>query len=103
MTRELFTLTIAEALVGSADAGFDHDWKTRGGGRRLALPALVVGAGKGARTHFLEFFTVNIRNPNTRAAYSRTAVEFLRWSEGQGIGGLDEIRPVHVAAYVEGL
>ena len=41
------------------------------------LPALVARAGKGARTRFLEFFTVNIRNPNTRAAYSRAAVEFL--------------------------
>ena len=37
---------------------------------QLVLPALVAGARKGARTRFLEFFTVNIRNPNTRAAYS---------------------------------
>ena len=34
------------------------------------LPAIIAGAKKGARTRFLEFFTVNIRNPNTRAAYS---------------------------------
>ncbi len=34
-----------------------------------ALPALLAGPGKrGAR--FLEFFTVNIRNPNTRAIRS---------------------------------
>lgn len=29
---------------------------------------LIAGAGQGARTRFLEFFTANIRNPNTRAA-----------------------------------
>ena len=44
-----------------------------------ALPALVARAGKGGARRFLEFFTVNIRNPNTRAAYSRAAGEFLRW------------------------
>jgi site-specific recombinase XerD len=74
-----------------------------GGGHRGGLPALIAGAGKGARKRFLEFFTVNIRNPNTRAAYHRAAVEFLEWCEGQGIGGLDKVLPVHVAAYIEQL
>ncbi len=74
-----------------------------GQGQAVGLPALIAGAGKGARTRFLEFFTVNIRNPNTRAAYSRAAGEFLRWCEERGIGGLDEVRPVQVAAYVEQL
>jgi site-specific recombinase XerD len=73
------------------------------GGRRVGLPAIIAGAGKGAKTRFLEFFTVNIRNPNTRAAYHRAAVEFLQWCEARRIGGLDEVRPVHVAAYVEQL
>jgi integrase/recombinase XerD len=72
-------------------------------GRGIALPTLVARAGKGAKTRFLEFFTVNIRNPNTRAAYMRAAVEFLRWCEAQGIGGLDEVQPVQVAAYIEQL
>src|SRR5262245_50213448 len=34
-------------------------------GRGSGLPALGARAVKGARTRFLEFFTVNIRNPNT--------------------------------------
>jgi site-specific recombinase XerD len=72
----------------------------QGGG---ALPAIIAGAKKGARTRFLEFFTVNIRNANTRAAYSRAAVEFLQWCENQGMGGLDEVEPVHVATYIEQL
>jgi integrase/recombinase XerD len=65
------------------------------------LPALIVGAGKKAAWRFLEFFTVNIRNKNTRAAYARAAASFLRWCEGQGIGELGRVQPVHVAAYIE--
>ena len=72
-------------------------------GQGAALPALVAKAEKRARTRFLEFFTANIRNPNTRAAYTRAAVEFLHWCEANGIGGLDQVQPVQVAAYVEQL
>jgi hypothetical protein len=36
-------------------------------------PAMIAGAGKPAVLRFLEFFTVNIRNKNTRAAYARAA------------------------------
>jgi len=50
-----------------------------------SLPALIAGAGERAALRFLEFFTVNIRNKNTRAAYARAAGAFLRWCEGQGI------------------
>ena len=67
----------------------------------VELPALIAGAGKSAAQRFLEFFTVNIRNRNTRAAYARAAGEFLRWCEGQGIGALGRVQPVHVAAYIE--
>jgi hypothetical protein len=35
------------------------------------LPALIAGAGQKAARRFLEFFTVNIRNKNTRAAYEQ--------------------------------
>src|SRR5271169_4956952 len=69
----------------------------------VALPALIAGAGERAAWRFLEFFTVNIRNKNTRTAYARAAGEFLRWCEGQGIGELGRVQPVHVAAYIEQL
>src|SRR6202162_398040 len=67
----------------------------------VILPALIAGAGEQAAWRFLEFFTVNIRNKNTRAAYARAAGAFLRWCEGQGIGELGRVQPVHVAAYIE--
>jgi hypothetical protein len=44
------------------------------------MPALIAGAGDSAARRFLEFFTVNIRNKNTRAACARAA-ELLRWCE----------------------
>ena len=67
------------------------------------LPALITGAGKPAALRFLEFFTVNIRNPNTRAAYGRAAGAFLGWCDLQGVTGLVGVQPVLVAAYIEQL
>jgi integrase/recombinase XerD len=72
-----------------------------GGGHEL--PVLIGRAGDRAARRFVEFFTVNIRNRNTRAAYARAAAVFLRWCEGQGINRLQNVKPVHVAAYVEQL
>lgn len=69
----------------------------------VALPVLIERAGKTAARRFLEFFTVNIRNTNTRAAYGRAAGAFLRWCEDRGIADLHQVQPVHVAAYVENL
>src|ERR1035438_7192680 len=60
----------------------------------LPLPLLIAGAWKRAAWRFLEFFAVNIRNRNTRAAYARAAGEFLRWCEGQGISELGRVQPV---------
>jgi hypothetical protein len=40
-------------------------------------PALVTAAGARASYRFLEFFTAQIRNPHTRRAYARAAVEFF--------------------------
>ena len=41
------------------------------------LPVLIPGAGDQAPQRFLEFFTINIRNRNARAAYARAAAKFL--------------------------
>jgi hypothetical protein len=50
---------------------------TTGQGQGVALPFRVGRAGDRAALRFLEFFTVHIRNPNTGAAYSLAAAEFL--------------------------
>jgi len=51
----------------------------------------------------IEFFTANIRNPNTRKAYARAAGDFATWCEGRGLDCLRDVQPVHVAAYIEEL
>src|ERR1035441_1914562 len=69
---------------------------------RAELPALIARAGDRASWRFVEFFTVNIRNRNTRVAYSRAAAVFLDWCEARDLS-LAGVQPVHVAAYIEGL
>jgi integrase/recombinase XerD len=65
------------------------------------LPTLIDRAGEPAAWRFVEFFTVNIRNKNTRAAYGQAAGAFLRWCECRGIMRIEDVRPVHVAGYIE--
>ena len=72
-----------------------------GAGPRL-VPALVVVEGERTVRRYVEFFTANIRNPNTRAAYARAASGFFAWREGLGLA-LPGIQPVHVAAWIEQL
>ena len=67
-----------------------------------SLPRLFAPDQAAAR-RFIEFFTANIRNPNTRRAYARAAIEFAGWCERQGLRELRDIEPVHVAGYIEGL
>ena len=35
------------------------------------VPALIADAGETAAWRYIDFFTANIRNPNTRRAYAR--------------------------------
>jgi integrase len=48
-------------------------------------PALIAAVGERASYRFFEFFTANIRNPHTRRAYARAAVEFFDWLEARGV------------------
>ena len=66
----------------------------------MVLPAIIEQAGRNASKRFLEFFTANIRNRNTRAAYARAVARFLRWCEERHLS-LDDIEPVTVATYIE--
>ena len=64
------------------------------------LPAIISAAGKKASFRFIEFFTANIRNPNTRISYGRAVREFCQWCEDRGLQ-LEELNPVIVASYIE--
>ena len=66
-------------------------------------PALVAAVGARGSYRFFEFYTAQIRNPNTRRAYARAAVEFFDWLEARGVTHITAVESVHVAAYIEQL
>ena len=66
----------------------------------LVVPEPVARAGESAARRYLEFFTANIRNPNTRAAYGVAVERFFIWC-GQHGWALEQLEPMHLAAYVE--
>jgi site-specific recombinase XerD len=69
----------------------------------IVVPAIVADAGETATKRFLEFFAVTIRNKNTRIAYLHAANRFFAWCDHHQLGALDEIEPLHIAAYIEAL
>ena len=66
------------------------------------LPSIITREGNKTVKRFLEFFTANIRNKNTRLSYARAVAQFLAWCEERGIS-LTQIEPMMVAAYIEEL
>ena len=68
--------------------------------RVTGLPAIISAAGERASFRFIEFFTANIRNPNTRVSYGRAVREFCTWCEDHGFR-LEALNPVIVAGYIE--
>jgi integrase/recombinase XerC len=68
-----------------------------------ALPALIAASGEPAARRFIDFFTSNIRNRNTREAYRRAVTDFLAWCEERGIASLTAVEPLHVATWIEAL
>src|ERR1700689_4828376 len=67
----------------------------------MLVPRLIADAGENASLRFLDFFTANIRNPNTRAAYAVAVRAFFAWLDTRGVTALSAVRTHHVSAYVE--
>ena len=67
------------------------------------LSALIGAAGSRAQTRFWEFFAANIRNKHTRRAYAQATREFFAFCESAGVASIVDVRPLHVAAYIEHL
>ena len=67
------------------------------------VPALIAAGDEKTTYRFFEFFTANIRNPHTRRAYARAAVEFFDWLAAHGVRRLEAIESMHVATYIEDL
>src|ERR1700733_9631022 len=66
------------------------------------VPALIADLGEEAAWRYVEFFTANVRNPNTRRAYVRACNRIFAWCEDRGLEPA-AIRPHDVATYIEEL
>ncbi len=66
------------------------------------VPALIESAGRKAKRRFVEFFTANINNDNTRAAYLRAVTRFCSWCESAKLS-FETIEPTLVAMYIKEL
>ena len=64
------------------------------------LPATIGARNERTRLRFIQFFTANIRNRNTRRAYARAVKQFFDWTEGRRLE-LEDIDALAVAAYIE--
>ena len=68
------------------------------------VPALFAEAGERAGWRYVEFLTAEIRNPNTRDVYARALRQFSDWCGHETRRWrLEELTPVHIAAYIEQL
>ena len=67
------------------------------------LPASLFTPTPKAAKRMLEFFTAQINNPHTRRAYLNAARRFAAWCEEHRLGRLDQVQPVHVAAFIQDL
>jgi hypothetical protein len=67
-----------------------------------ALPSIIRSQRERASRRFIEFFTANIRNRNTRMAYARAVKQFFDWCDHRKLE-LEKIEPLSVAAYIEQL
>ena len=66
----------------------------------LQIPRIIAAGGERSSRRFVEFFTANIRNRNTRQAYAQAIGQFLTWCEYRHLR-IETIDPVAVAAYIE--
>ena len=73
-----------------------------GGWHVEGLPAIVRRAGPRAAERLVEFFTAQIRNANTRAAYGAAVTRFFAWCDAHGLA-LNQISPIAVATYIDAL
>jgi integrase/recombinase XerD len=69
-------------------------------GEGWLFPALILREGDEAARAYLNFFTAEIENDNTRAAYTKAVGQFLGWCEARGVG-LKQVEPWMVATYIK--
>jgi site-specific recombinase XerD len=71
----------------------DEDW---------VMPPIIAREGPKASARVIDFFSGQLRNRNTRAAYVHAISEFLRCAQNRGFA-LGRIPPGFVGAYLDSL
>ena len=66
----------------------------------VPAPLVIQQAGPKAEKIFWQFFAAEHSNDNTRLAYLRAARRFFDWCSINRLG-LDDVEPLHAAAYIE--
>ena len=89
-----------EPLGDGADNGLGRENLPAMVGEMTVVPAFIAAGGERAGYAFIDFFTAQIRNRNTRAAYAVAVRSFCAWCDAKGLT-LETLRTHHVAAYVE--
>ena len=69
----------------------------------IPVPTLIAATGDHARKSYLDYFTSEIRNTNTRQTYGIAVTAFLDCAQSYGVTHLSQIQRIHVAAYIESL
>jgi len=54
-----------------------------------------------AKKRFVEFFTAQIHNDNTRKAYLNATRRFTGWCEERGLARLEDVEAFHIAAFLK--
>jgi site-specific recombinase XerD len=65
-----------------------------------SLPSIFTARPE-ARKRLRDFFSSHIRNRNTRRAYMEAVRQFAAFCAELGLAELEQVEPVHVAAFVE--
>ena len=89
-----------EALGHDADNGLGNENLPTVITATTVVPAFIADAGERAGYAFVDFFTAQIRNPNTRAAYATAVRSFFAWCDVQRLT-MRTLRTHHVATYIE--
>src|SRR5215210_7027555 len=100
MDREDHDMADLEPLADGANNELGKENLPAMVGDTALVPAFIAGGGERAGFAFIDFFTAQIRNRNTRAAYTIAVRSFCSWAEARGLT-LETLRTHHVATYVE--
>lgn len=71
-------------------------------GSAIAVPSLLTDHSDNATRRYIEFFTAQIRNKGTRAAYGHAVNQFFNWCDAANLR-FDQIEPIVIATYIESL